>query len=248
MKTSEFTLYRDYDIKCKLFQPDNGDIERIILGVHGFAGDKESSVLSALAEEMQEHKTALVCFDFPAHGASEADETYFTVVNCKRDLLTVAKWANETYQNAEKTVFATSFGGYISLLCAKELSGFSFVLRAPAVTMPKVLTESVLKIPPAEFQRQKSVDCGFERKINLPYAFYEELLQYDPVNAEYSRKILIIHGDRDDIVPYTDILSFCKKHPSITLMAIAGADHRFKKDGELAQIIKLTKDFILQSN
>lgn len=245
MKISKFSLYRDHAISCKLFTPDDGKAERIIVGVHGFAGDKDSSMLYKLAEETAGFGTALVCFDFPAHGESEADERYLTAENCKNDLLAVTSWAKDNYPAADKVIFATSFGGYISLLCAKELEGFTYILRAPAVTMPKVLLDAVLKISPEKFKSLGTVECGFERKINLPYEFYEGLLRYDPMNAPYSQKMLIIHGDLDDVVPYGDIKDFCGKHPDVRLTTVKGADHRFKNPGESDIIIGAVKDFLL---
>lgn len=88
----------------------------IVLGVHGFAGDKECSMLFELAKGIDAFGGALVCIDFPAHGESSVDESKLTVENCINDLLWIAKWVNNNYPSAEKYIFATSFGGYISLL------------------------------------------------------------------------------------------------------------------------------------
>ena len=239
-----FAIFHTYEVKCKLFLPGNGVIKRIILGVHGFAGDKESSMLSRLAESATLEETALVCFDFPAHGESAHTEDLLTIANCVQDLLCVAEWTRDQYPDAERYIFATSFGGYISLLCTNELSDFSFVLRAPAVTMPKCLLNSVLKVTREEFERGGVLQCGFERKINLPFAFYEEMLQYDPIKKDYQQQMLIIHGDSDDVVPYSDVVLFCQRHPQMKFITIKGADHRFKKPGEVERIIDETMWFI----
>ncbi|MBQ7415996.1 MAG: hypothetical protein IJW14_03040 [Oscillospiraceae bacterium] len=52
---------------------------------------------------------ALLCFYFPAHGASPVAEDKLTVENCKEDLLAVAQYVRERYPDAEKSIFATSF-------------------------------------------------------------------------------------------------------------------------------------------
>lgn len=51
-RVERFSIERAYAVPCKLFMPVGGIVKRVVLGVHGFAGDKESSVLSRLATEL----------------------------------------------------------------------------------------------------------------------------------------------------------------------------------------------------
>lgn len=137
------------------------------------------------------------------------------------------------------------FGGYISLLCADKLSKMPFVLRAPAITMPKVLLENVLKTSAKNFKTQEFAVCGFERPIKLPYSFYEELLQQENVfDKHILSPVLIIHGDNDDIVPLADIEDFTASQSNVSLHVINGADHRFKNEGETEKIVELTTAFL----
>lgn len=239
-----FDLKREYPIKCKAFIPNDSDVKMFILGVHGFAGDKESSALLELAKAVTPNGGAVFCFDFPAHGDSPTAESKLTVENCKRDLLAVAKWAENTHPAAEKFVFATSFGGYISLLAADNLTGYKLVLRAPAVTMPKVLLEAVLNLTANQFKKAGIIECGFERKIRLPYSFYEELVCYDLYEKNYDNSILVIHGNKDDVVPIDDVVRFCDNRKNTSLVVIDNADHRFKNKGEIKRVIYETIGFM----
>ena len=244
MTEKSFDIRREYPIKCKVFFPSHESVSKVVLGVHGFAGDKESSMLFELAKGIESFEGALVCFDFPAHGESCADESKLTVENCINDLLSVAKWIDDNYPSAEKYIFATSFGGYISLLSSDGLANYKMILRAPAVTMPKVLLESVLKLTPEDFESKGSVACGFERKIQLPYSFYRNLTQYDPFAKDYFNDTLVIHGDKDDIVPLKDVKNFVRNRENIELFVIKNADHRFKNEGEVEQIVSETIKFM----
>ena len=47
MKIEYFSLKNKYEIKYKLFLPEDA-VKNVIIGVHGFAGDKESSMLEKL--------------------------------------------------------------------------------------------------------------------------------------------------------------------------------------------------------
>lgn len=245
MKVSYFSLTREYEIRCKSFLPENGGVRNVILGVHGFAGDKQSSALEKLALACEKSQTALICFDFPSHGESPVDEDRFTVQNCKSDLLAVADYIKKKYPDARKSVFATSFGGYVTLLAAKELEEFSFVLRAPAVTMPKVLLENVLQISREEFEKMGVVRCGFERPIALPYAFYEDLMaQEDVCKCRILQPTLVLHGACDDVVPCADVEAFVSAQNGVQLRVLPGADHRFKNTGEIETVIRYTLEFL----
>lgn len=244
MKTMDFSINRQYEIKCRSFTPDDERVEHIIIGVHGFAGDKDSSMLEKLALACSENAAALICFDFPAHGDSPVNEEMLTVENCKMDLYAVIDHAAEKYPNARKSIFATSYGGYIALLSAERLSDFSFVLRAPAVTMPKLLLETVLRTSEENFRKSRVIRCGFQRLLNLPYSFYEELMRQDSVCSRQLSSAIVIHGDRDDIVPLGDVEEFIRSQTNTELRIIHGADHRFKNRGEIEKVIEYTRDFL----
>lgn len=244
MNIKYFDLEREYPIKCKAFLPDDDNIKMFILGVHGFAGDKESSALLELSKAVTQKGGALFCFDFPAHGESPADESKLTAENCKSDLLTLAEWAESAYPSAERFVFATSFGGYISLLASDSLIGYKLVLRAPAVTMPEVLLKAVLNVTAGQFKEAGVIECGFERKIRLPYSFYEGLVCYNPYEKIYHNPILVIHGDKDDVVPAEDVIKFCDNRKNTSLAVIDNADHRFKKEGEIERVVYETIGFM----
>lgn len=92
-----FSIQRAYEIKCKIFLPEDQNVKSLIVGVHGFAGDKESSMLEQLAQECSINETALICFDFPAHGESPVQEDMLTIENCKNDLLDVLSHAKSLY-------------------------------------------------------------------------------------------------------------------------------------------------------
>ncbi len=61
------------NICCKYFYPTN-KIEQVVIAVHGFAGDKDSSVIEAIAKELNQN-TLVVAFDLPCHGEDNTDCT-----------------------------------------------------------------------------------------------------------------------------------------------------------------------------
>ena len=84
-----------YQIDCKVWEPEK--IERIIIAIHGFAGDKESGAINILAEEMLKHNTMTVALDLPGHGTSEVDGDLLTLENCIEDIQIVEDTYKQKY-------------------------------------------------------------------------------------------------------------------------------------------------------
>ena len=68
----ENKIYKNLHVR--IFSPER-KIEKVIIAVHGFAGDKDSSVIYAIAKEMTNHSCAIVTFDLPNHGENETCES-----------------------------------------------------------------------------------------------------------------------------------------------------------------------------
>jgi alpha-beta hydrolase superfamily lysophospholipase len=221
-------------IPCKVFLPE-GEPGQIILGVHGFAGDMESSVLKKLGEALCEAGKALICFDFPAHGSSTAPDSHLRVDACQEDFRAMAAYIRSTYPGKEYGVFATSFGGYITLLCADFIPDFRMVLRAPAVTMAETFIRKIIPCSREEFLDSAGAWCGFERKMFVSRAFYEDLLENPPEIPPCP--LLILHGTEDDVIYFEAVRKIADTYPNVTLIAFPGADHRFKNPGEAQKIV-----------
>lgn len=224
---------------CKAFMPDGGAVELAVLAVHGFAGDKESSAINALAGELcaKDH-AAVYCFDFPAHGVHPSDE--LSIAACEASLIDVARYMACQHPDARKAVFATSFGGYMTLRCLDGLSRvfgqFAVVLRAPAVKMAQTLEGLMGESGMALLEKGCAVEFGYERKLSVGRGFLEELREHD-VCRSHARPMLVIHGDRDDVVTPADIAAFMELNPLSRLVQINGADHRFKGEGQIETVV-----------
>lgn len=244
MKIRYSEIHNVYGIKVKHFEPEI-QMKGYILALHGFCGDMESSVIARLAKQMTAHGFAVVAFNFPGHGSSGAHE-YFSVHNCRRDMIEVMRYADSCYDvTCPSAIFATSFGGYITLLNMDEIpQEAAIVLRAPAVNMKRSFEKFTDDME--AFRRTGWQVMGFDRKIRVSYSFYNELDKNFILNRDLKRKMLIIHGDSDDIVLPEDMQLFCSNNPKAELDIIIGADHRFKGNGYLRQIIDMAEEYILE--
>ncbi len=244
MKTNYSEVTNVYAIKMKIFESDNAE-NGYILALHGFCGDMESSVIKQLAKRMTAYGFVVVAFNFPGHGSSDADE-FFSLHNCRRDMFEVMRYASEKYGvAAPAAIFATSFGGYVTLLNIDQIPlSTTIILRAPAVNMCRSFESFIEDID--AFRKCGWQEMGFDRKLKVTYSFYEELERSYILESDLEREMLIIHGDSDSVVLQEEMQLFCKHNPEAILEVIKGADHRFKGNGQLKNIIDLTEKYILE--
>lgn len=235
---------KKYKIDCKLWSPEK--VSRIIIAVHGFAGDKESGAIASLAEEMVKKDTLVVALDLPGHGTSEVDGDYLTLENCLDNITSVEEYYHNQYKDAKLSYFATSFGAYLVLLklIKKPQKYDKIVLRCPALKMDKIFVNAILRESIKDFRKRTYTIVGYERELKVNYSFYEELenTQIFELFQKDENKILIIHGDQDDTAPIEDSYAFQAKYQT-EMEVVKGADHRFKKEGELEEVIAYAEQF-----
>lgn len=238
---------KKYDISIKEYVVEN--MEEIFVACHGFGGDKESSAIEKLAQEVNSIGIGVICFDFPAHGESSVDGSLLTIDNCIDDLKSVEEYALNKYKIKKINIFATSFGAYIALLkiCKMTNNYNAIILRAPAIKMDEIFKNYLLKDSLSNFYKKGYTIMGFERQMKIPVRFLTELeAKENKVMNVYkdTNEILIIQGDQDNVAPIKDTYEFIEKNKNVKLKVLEGADHRMKKAGELDKVFKWVKEYL----
>lgn len=232
-------------IPCKVFEPDFGPVQRCIVGVHGFGGNKDSQILADIAEEMGLFGAATVRFDLPAHGENPLPDRALTLPNCLYTLMAVASWAREQYPQADLCIFATGFGAYVTLLALEDmefqLGRIRLVLQTPNVRMADSLL-AMTGLTEEAFEARGRVALDTARSFEVPYSFYQEL-KANQAYTSYSTPMLLLHGELDTVVSYEDILNFRRINEQAKLVIIPGAEHRFLRAGAWDMVVDLTRDW-----
>ena len=274
MKPQHFTIPgpNGYEISCMEWLPsaaaDGADMPGAAAGkssgplpallcLHGFAGDKYSTVIEAVAKDRCRAGFHCVTFDWPGHGDSTADSSMLTIENCLADLDAVVKHLRPDQASGTSAAaaavppgtsaplfcFATRFGGYLAMLdYRRHPEHFDrILLRSPALRMGKVLRSFLDEDHMRRFRDGEALNFGFDRPLFLHCDFLKDLETPDhdaflPLENK-NAPVAIIHGDADDVVPVTDSIRFAEEN-HLPLRIVKGADHRYKKPGELEQIIE----------
>lgn len=234
-------------IPCKLSVPDYGEVQRVVLGVHGLGGCTEDAIQVSIAEEMELFSSAVIRFDFPAHGQSPLDSRYFTLKNCVDTLLTVAGFARERFPSVEDLcIFATGFGAYVTLVSLNRLVAMpgkvKLVVQTPSVRMDETLLTMARVTEPTLRAMEKVTINARPRPFDVTYSLYEELRE-NVVLMEYPIPMLILHGEEDSYIRMEDIRHFHSLNDSSELVIIPGASHRFLEAGAWDMVLDLTRDW-----
>ena len=237
-----------HNIRCKLYCRDIHAIRQVVVFCHGFGGHKDNSAAAKFAERLtSKHKyAALVTFNWPCHGDDVKKRLSLDVCMAYLDL--VVRHVRQRFDTEELYCYATSFGGYLTLLYLSRMgSPFrKIVLRCPAVPMADVLLNTIASAGDAELlSKGREVAVGFDRKVPVSPAFLQELQENDIRTYEFldwAEDMLILHGTEDEIVPFGEVHEFCENQ-LIEFVPIEGADHRFRSQRAMDQAIKCILDF-----
>ncbi len=244
---TRFQLTQDeLNIPCTLTVPDFGQIQRIVLGVHGLAGSSQDVIQAGIAEEMELFSSAVMRFDLPCHGQNTADTDGFTLHNCVRTLLCVASHIREKFPQVEDLcIFATGFGAYVTLVALPKLLALpgklKLVVQTPSVMMHETLL-SMVRMNKDTFRAIDRITFPTKPPLTVTYSLYKELLDNVVLNT-HPIPMLILHGEKDDYIKMEDIRNFHRANEQSKLVIIPGATHQFQEEGAWDMVLDLTRDW-----
>lgn len=235
-----------WDVHCKLSEPEDGRIRRLVLSVHGLGGSTDDQIQEGIAQEMALFDSVTIRFDFPGHGKSPLDGSHFTLANCMDSLLTVARFARQRYPDIEDLcIFATGFGAYVTLICLDQLlelpGRIKLVIQTPSISMDRTLL-AMNRISRETLWAMDRIAMGTKRPLEITYQLYEELHEHNAL-AVYPIPILILHGEADDFIPIEEIHHFRQINDQAKLVIIPGTSHRFIEEGAWDMVLDLTRDW-----
>ena len=234
----------ELNIPCKLSVPDDGEICRVVLGVHGFAGSMEDEIQSGIAEEMEMFYSATLRFDFPAHGTNESDE--LTLRACRETLLAVAEEAKRRFPAVEDLcIFASGFGAYVTLTTLEALVELPGKIKLVVQTPGLLMHESLLKMIRTSRETlwaMETVMTRTKRPIAVTYSFYEELLD-NLVLVSHPIPMLILLSENDAVIRPEHIQNFTRLNRASKSVTIPGTSHRFMEEGAWDMVLDLTRDW-----
>lgn len=246
--TQTFSIDGDHGkLSAVLQMPDAQKNYPLVIICHGFMGNKESLLLTDLANELEARGIASIRFDFNGHGASDGDFQDMTVPNEISDAKKVFNYARSLPNVTSISIAGHSQGGVVASMVAGELGAKKIkavVLMAPAAVLRddslrgNLFGKNFDALNPPAF-----VELNLEKiwRVGHDYVVTAQTLPIYETAEKFTGPALMIHGTGDVIVPYTYSLSYKKIYTRGELKLIDRADHVFS--GEENLVAKLAADF-----
>lgn len=227
-----------------MYLPDGktGKLPTVIFS-HGYGGTNASG--ASYARALAEHGYACYCFDFcggSRASRSDGKTTEMSIFTEQSDLESVITAIRQLDYVDKDNLFllGESQGGMVSAMaaasCRDEIKGLMLIYPALCIADDACRRFASLDEVPAAVSMMG---------MTIGRAYYERLFDFDTfsVIAPYSKDVLIVHGDRDSIVPISYSEHAAQVYPSAKLEIISGAGHGFNGDA-LERSINLILDYL----
>ncbi len=191
-----------------------------VIYLHGFASSPESTKASYFATRLSERGLPLIAPDF--------NHPDFRTLTMTRMLAQLASVIDDA--GGRVALIGSSLGAAVALLAAARQAAAvdRLILLAPAVMLARP-GHSLL--PPdriSHWQHQGVMAFqhhAYGEERLLDYTFYEDSLQHDVFDLEFTQPTLIFQGLRDAVVDYRSVERFARGRSNVTL-SLLDDDHQ----------------------
>jgi len=227
-----------------------------LIWLGGYGSDMMGTKACYLDDSAAKWGIACLRHDYSGHGESSGLFGEGTISRWLAQSLHVY----ETKAQGSQILIGSSMGGWIALRMAQELKKraaaaplAAIILLAPAPDFTATLIEPHL----TETQKQQLASEGyFATETEYGVATYSRALIEDGRNnlvqtglIETGCPVHIIHGGRDDVVPYQHSLNLLQYLPleNVTLTLVQDGDHRLSRSSDLALLGRIIEPYLAPS-
>lgn len=221
----------------------HGALGRVaVICCHGMLSYRGGAKHVRLAELLAERDIAALRFDFAGRGESEGSLFDLSYSNNMEDLYAAIEYL--AARDVDRFgLFGSSMGGAVALLAAAREERVVAVATLAAVAHPELIAERH-HVNVSAWQEQGYIDTEEGR---VGKGFYHDALSHDVCSAVRVLRapVLVMHGDRDDVVPPSDAhdIATCVRS-RVSLEMVLGADHRFSNPVHMRPAMRQIADFL----
>lgn len=223
----------------------------LVILSHGFASSKENTTYTIMESLLKDFEISSFRYDFFGHGESEGKLEDITTTRSIQNL----KGAYRHFRDRSYSkigLVGSSFGGFISMLCAPDWKDLLFLaLKCPVSDFELVQRQ---RRTPEELEDWKKkgfiqYKLGQDYEFKINYSFFEDLQKHNGYTRapEIQTPTLIVHGTADESVPYVQSEKLQSMISSARLESIPGADHRFSDNQHFDRMVSMIMEFIIKN-
>ena len=200
----------------------------LVIFAHELANTYKAGI--AYAQELASRGVAVYTFDFPGGSPASKSDGATTEMSAVTEILDLETVLNEAaaweFVDRERiVVLGASQGGAVAAGVAVRnpdaLAGL--ILLYPGLSIPDVMHR--------EFGSKEHVPEQYDLRgwitVGKNYALDVWDLDFYAKMHQFPKPVLILHGDRDEIVPLSYAQRAAERYPNAVLRVICGAGHGF---------------------
>ncbi len=230
--------------RCLAARVHGSCTDSLAISCHGMLSTKDGDKHVMLAAELERLGVATCRFDFSGRGESQGslfDLSYSTELTDVQAV--IEHFAHRGVQRF--ALFGSSMGGAVALLAAARDERIVAVATLAAVAHTELIDER----HPEEARSWHQLGYVDTPAGRIGRAFYDDALAHDVLSAVriVRAPILVLHGDRDEIVPVSDAHDIASTARNASLDIVYGADHRFSNPVHLRPALRCIASFLAAS-
>ena len=239
-------LYIDSDgirLHAKLDRPLGAEKSPLCILIHGFTGHMEETHIVAAQKAMNEAGIAVLRVEMYGHGKSDGEFKNHTLYKWVTNALAVVRYAKTLDFVTDLYLAGHSQGGLLTVLiggmCPDEFK--AILPLSPALVIPDDARRgSILGVTfdPKHIPEKIASDSW---ELSGDYIRVAQTIHVEDEIARYDGPVLIIHGDADEVVPYSSAKKAQALYKNARLVPIPGDDHCFTK--HLDQMTDTIREF-----
>jgi len=244
MQTKLFYLNSKGEKLCAVLSDPFDNLEKpIFVLCHGFASSKDSNSILALDKAFTNKGVSTLRIDLYAHGESEGKFENLSVSEAVDDIVRAVHFLkSKGYRHVG--LLGSSFSGIAATITAsKSHDLYALILKSPVSDYSELFIKEYGEGGLLKWKHEGTADRYGKM---LKYAFYEDAIKYNGYEA--GKKImvptLIIHGDKDEVVPVEQSKKLATIIPGSRLEVIEGANHRCAPGDAFSKMVAVAVGFI----
>ena len=240
------------EIAYKVTLPDGFDTTKdqcpMVVLMHGIFSSKDFIPMPQLAKGLAKAGIASIRFDFDGHGKSEGRKQDMTIEKELADARAVWDYVQSLPYVKGVGLLGHSQGGVVASMAAGRLASESTVPSGVVLIAPgSVIKEACQggKFFNARFDPKdppEYIRCFGFYKLGREYLVTTQQLDIYGTAAAYQGPVLLLHGDRDGIVPMWCSERYLEAYgPHATLKVVEGENHTITRCRK--QVVAETVEF-----
>lgn len=223
------------------------DTSEIVIIVHGFSSNKETSAIH-ISKALTEIGINALRIDLDNRGESDLDfQTGISIPNYVKQINSAISYCKELGYRKISLV-GTSFGGITVFAVALEHPEIKrMVMRCPVVDYQRHLIRRHGEVNMKKYKEEGIIpyENGKGEKFNIHYDIFDTSKDYSMFEHanEIKIPILIIQGTVDEAVDWTLAKEVINLFPNGKLKIVEGGNHSLSVNGDFSESQKALLDF-----